>query len=106
MDELLSAENRSWRERARKVAEEVVRPLSAKYDKLQEYPWEIKEAIAKAGLFKVWIPKEYGGDANGGVPGGGGVLNLCIVVEELSRACGGVGVLFAVNALGSFPMIT
>jgi len=30
---------------------------------------------------------------------------LCIVVEELSRACGGVGVAYAVNALGSFPII-
>lgn len=98
MEGLLTKGNLEWKERAREVAESVVRPLAAKYDKLQQYPWEIKEAIAKAGLFKVWIPKEYGGD-------GGGVLNLCIVVEELSRACGGVGVLFAVNALGSFPII-
>lgn len=91
-------DNLMWRRRAREVAEDVVRPLAAKYDRLQEYPWEIKDAIAKAGLLKVWIPKEYGGDA-------GGVLNLCIVVEELSRACGGVGVMFAVNALGSFPIL-
>jgi len=33
------------------------------------------------------------------------VLDLCIVVEELSKACGGVGVAYAVNALGSFPII-
>ena len=33
------------------------------------------------------------------------MLDLCLVVEELSRACGGVGVLFAVNALGSFPIL-
>jgi butyryl-CoA dehydrogenase len=36
---------------------------------------------------------------------GGGVLDLCIVVEEFSRACGGMGVGYAVNALGSFPII-
>ncbi len=99
MDELLSQESRSWRERARKVAEEVVRPLAAKYDRLQQYPWEIKEALSQAGLFKVWIPEKYGG------AGGERIQNLCIVIEELSRACGGVGVLFAVNALGSFPII-
>jgi butyryl-CoA dehydrogenase len=75
-----------------------VRPLAAKYDRLQEYPWEVRDALAEAGLFGVWIPKEYGGH-------GGGVLDLCLVVEELSRACGGVGVLFAVNALGSFPIL-
>lgn len=87
-----------WRERAREVAEKVVRPLAAKYDRLQEYPWEIKDALARAGLTGVWIPKEYGG-------AGGGVVDLCICVEELSRACGGVGVLYAVNALGTFPVL-
>jgi butyryl-CoA dehydrogenase len=94
----LNQENHAWRERAREVAEKVVRPLARKYDREQTYPWEIKEAIAEAGLLKVWIPKEYGGD-------GAGILNLCLVVEELSRACGGVGVMFAVNALGSFPIL-
>ena len=87
-----------WRARAREVAEKVVRPLAAKYDKAQEYPWEIKEALAQAGLMGVWIPKEYGGQ-------GGGIIDLCICVEELSRACGGVGVLYAVNALGTFPVL-
>jgi butyryl-CoA dehydrogenase len=94
----LNDENRMWRERAREVAEKVVRPVARKYDVEQAYPWEIKEALAEAGLMGVWIPKEYGG-------AGAGLLNLCICVEELSRACGGVGVLYAVNALGSFPIL-
>jgi butyryl-CoA dehydrogenase len=94
----LTEQNMMWRERARAVADKVVRPLAAKYDRLQEYPWEVKGALAEAGLMGVWIPKEYGGS-------GGGVIDLCICVEELSRACGGVGVLYAVNALGSFPIL-
>jgi alkylation response protein AidB-like acyl-CoA dehydrogenase len=99
MDGLLSQESRNWRQRTREVAEKYVRPVAAKYDRAQEYPWEIQKALKEAGLFKVWIPEEYGG------AGGERIVNLCIVVEELSRACGGVGVLFAVNALGSFPII-
>ena len=87
-----------WAEVAREIAEKTVRPVASKYDALQEYPWEIQKAIADAGLFGVWIPKEHGGH-------GAGIVALCKVVEELSRACGGVGVLFAVNALGSFPVI-
>ena len=83
---------------AREIAETKVRPVARKYDELQEYPWEIQKALAEAGLFGVWIPEEYGGL-------GAGIVTLCKVVEELSRACGGVGVLFAVNALGSFPVI-
>lgn len=75
-----------------------MRPKAWHYDRIQEYPWEFRDALRDAGLFGVWIPKEFGGH-------GGGVLDLCLVVEELSRACGGVGVLFAVNALGSFPIL-
>ncbi|MEE8596158.1 MAG: acyl-CoA dehydrogenase family protein, partial [Gemmatimonadota bacterium] len=85
-------------ERARELAETAMRPVAAKYDVEQTYPWEVQAAIKEAGLSGVWIPEEYGGL-------GGGVLDLCIVVEEFSRACGGMGVGFAVNALGSFPIL-
>jgi butyryl-CoA dehydrogenase len=98
VDPLLTPTNLEWKARAREVAEKHVRPAAAKYDRLQEYPWAVKDQIAAAGLMGVWIPKEYGG-------AGGGVLDLCLVVEELSRACGGMGVMYAVNALGSFPII-
>jgi butyryl-CoA dehydrogenase len=98
LKELLTPENVEYQQRAREVAEKVMRPVAAKYDVEQTYPWEVQEAIRDAGLSGVWIPKEYGGD-------GGGVLNLCLVVEQFSRACGGMGVGYAVNALGSFPII-
>ncbi len=100
MSRLDTPENARWRQTARDIAEKVIRPLSKKYDELQEYPWEIKDALAEAGLMGVWIPEEYGGQA-GDTP----VLDLCIVVEEISRADPAIGVLYAVNALGSFPII-
>jgi len=98
-DALYSKENLYWRDLARRLAEEVVLPVAWKYDRLQQYPWEVTRRLAKEGLLKVWIPEELGG------AGGQKVLNLCIVVEELSRACGGVGVGYALNALGSFPIL-
>jgi len=98
LDHLLSDTALEWRDRARDVGRNVILPNAWKYDRLQQYPWEIKQAMAEAGLMSVWIPKEYGG-------AGDGVLELCVVVEELSRYCGGAGVLFAVNALGSFPIL-
>ena len=97
----LNDENRHWQEKAREVAERVIRPLAAEHDRKQEYPWKASDALAEAGLFKVWIPMAYRGASEGSQ----NVLNLCLVVEQLSRACGGIGVLFAVNALGSFPLI-
>ncbi|MDH3627610.1 MAG: acyl-CoA dehydrogenase family protein [Acidobacteriota bacterium] len=96
--DLLTKENIEYQQRAREVADKAMRPVAAKYDVAQEYPWEVQRAIREAGLSGVWIPKEYGGED-------GGVLNLCLVVEEFSRACGGMGVGYAVNALGTFPLI-
>ena len=60
------------------------------------YPRELYEIYAKHRLLGLRFPEEYGGP-------GGGVLNLCLVIEQFSRACGGMGVAYAVNALGSFP---
>ncbi len=98
MKELLPPKARDYQERARSVAESAVRPIAAELDRTGEYPWKVIEALRAANLMGIWIPEEYGGQ-------GAGVLDLCVVVEQLSRACGGVGVAYAVNALGSFPII-
>ena len=98
IEELYTPLQIELRNRARELAETVMRPVAAKYDEEQTYPWEVQHAIRDAGLSGVWIPEEYGGL-------GAGVLELCLVVEEFSRACGGMGVGFAVNALGSFPIL-
>ncbi len=96
--ELLTKQNIEFMERARELAERHVRPIAVKHDVEQTYPWEFQRAVKDAGLSGVWIPKEYGG-------AGGSVLDLCLVVEQISRACGGMGVAYAVNALGSFPIL-
>jgi len=83
---------------AREIADKHVRPLAAKYDKAQEYNREAAQAVAEAGLFKTFIPEEYGGY-------GAGTLALCLVTEELAKADSGFGVAFAVNALGTTPII-
>ncbi len=98
MRELLSKQNLDFQDRAREVAEKYVRPQAAELDRTREYGWDILEALKSYGLTGVWIPEEYGGK-------GTGVLDLCLIVEQLSRACGGVGVAYAVNALGSFPIM-
>jgi alkylation response protein AidB-like acyl-CoA dehydrogenase len=98
MKELFPAQTKEYQARAREVAEKYVRPVAAELDRTGEYPWSVIAALKQYDLMGIWIPKEYGGHA-------AGVLDLCVVVEELSRACGGVGVAYAVNALGSFPIV-
>jgi butyryl-CoA dehydrogenase len=98
MRELLTPRNLDYQDRAREVAEKYVRPRAAELDRTGDYGWDILEALKTYGLTGVWVPEEYGGQ-------GSGVMDLCLIVEQLSRACGGVGVAYAVNALGSFPII-
>ena len=98
MDYLLSDEQKMIQELARKIAEEKIRPVAAKYDQSEEFPWEIIKVIAASDLFGLFIPEQYGGM-------GVSVLNLCLATEELSRACGGIAVCYAASALGTFPIV-
>ena len=98
MKELLGAKTQEYQAKAREVAEKYVRPVAAELDRTGEYPWSVIAALKEYDLMGIWVPKEYGGH-------GAGVLDMCVVVEQLSRACGGVGVAYAVNALGSFPIV-
>ncbi|MCL0053099.1 acyl-CoA dehydrogenase family protein [Dehalococcoidales bacterium] len=83
---------------ARQIAEEKVLPVRAQLDEKEEFPWDIIKVLAKVGMFRVFIPEEYGG-------AGGGCLDLCLIVEELSRVCGGVAISYAATALGSYPIV-
>ncbi|MCK9594187.1 MAG: acyl-CoA dehydrogenase [Candidatus Omnitrophica bacterium] len=98
MDYLLTDEQKMIKELAHKIAEEKVRPVAAKHDKTEEFPWEILKVIGESDLFGLFIPEEYGGM-------GVNVLNLCLATEELSRACGGIAVCYAASALGTFPIV-
>ena len=64
-NDYLSAENIDYQQRAREVAESVIRPVAAKHDREASYPWEVFKAIQEAGLTGVWIPKEFGGKGAG-----------------------------------------
>jgi butyryl-CoA dehydrogenase len=86
------------RDLARQIAQEKIKPKAAEYDEKEEFPWEIIKQLAQADLFGVYIEEKYGGT-------GGGVTELALVTEELSRACGGIAVCFAASALGTYPII-
>jgi len=98
MNYFLTERQQMIRDLCRRIADEKIRPVAAKYDEDQTFPWDIVKAMAEADLFAIFVPEEYGGL-------GGGVMELCIAVEELSRACGGIALALAASALGAFPII-
>ncbi|MCK5341884.1 MAG: acyl-CoA dehydrogenase family protein, partial [Candidatus Heimdallarchaeota archaeon] len=98
MDYLLTEEQIMVRDLARKIAQEKVKPLAAELDKKDEFSWPLMKILAESDLFGVYMEEKYGGM-------GGGILELCLVTEELSRACGGIAVSYAASALGTDPII-
>ena len=98
MDYQLNEEQIMIRDLARQIAQEKLKPKAAEYDEKEEFPWEIMKVLADSDLFGVYIEEKYGGT-------GGGILELAITTEELSRACGGTAVCFAASALGTYPII-
>ncbi len=98
MDYLLTEREIMIRDLTRQIARDKVKPIAAKYDESEEFAWEIMKILADSDIFGIYIPEEYGGL-------GGGVMELCLATEEISRACGAIALGFAGTALGTYPII-
>jgi butyryl-CoA dehydrogenase len=98
MNYFLSEEQQMIKEMAAKIAKEKIEPIAIEYDEGGIFPHEIVKILGDSDLFRVFIPEEYDGF-------GGGVVEMCIVVEELSRACGGISLAYAASGLGTIPII-
>ena len=98
MNYFLTEDQQMIKELAAKIAKEKIEPVAAHHDETGEFPWEIVKVLAQADLFRVFVPEEYDGL-------GGGILEMCIVVEELSKACGGIALAYAASGLGTIPII-
>jgi alkylation response protein AidB-like acyl-CoA dehydrogenase len=98
LDYFLTPEQKMIRDLARKVAEEKMLPVRAELDEKEEFPWEIVKISAEAGLMGVSMPEEYEGF-------GGGILEYCLVAEELSRVCLGIATSVVASGLGAMPIL-
>ena len=98
MDYFLTEQQKTIKGLARRIANERILPVRAELDEKEEFPWDIVKELAAADMFRVFIPEKYEGL-------GGGCLELCLVVEELSRICSGVAVTYAASALGCMTLM-
>lgn len=98
MEYFLTDVQKEIKKLAREIATDKILPVRAKLDETEEFPWEIIKHLGDAGLFGIFIPEEYGGTK-------AGCLELCLVVEELSRVCGAVALCYAATALGITPIV-
>ncbi len=102
MNYYLSEELIDLKELCAKIAEKYILPVRAELDEENRFPREIIEVMAESDLNSIYIPEEYGGFAE---MFGGGSMALTVATEELSKACAGVAVSYAANALGAMPIL-
>ncbi len=98
MNYSLTEEQQMIVDTCRELAREKIKPVREKYDEEGIFPWDIVKEMAAADLMGLFIPEQYGGL-------GGGILELCLAVEELSKVCGGISLAMASTALGTFPIL-
>ncbi len=94
----MTEEQEMFRQSVRELVQDKIAPRAAEIDEADEYPHDVDEALVQAGFAGVSYPEEYGG-------AGGGAVELCILVEEISRVCAGVSLIPAVNKLGAIPVL-
>ena len=98
MNYFLTDDQKMIKDLATQIAREKIAPIAAELDESGEFPWEVVKTLAQSDLFRVFVPTEYGGL-------GGGMFEMCLVVEELSRACSGIALAYAASGLGTIPII-
>ena len=83
MDFALSNEQRDWQMKARKFAEEEIRPISLERDEIcdprETFDWEIIKKGSKLGFRTMAVPKEWGGQ-------GTDFVSQALVMAELAKA--------------------
>ena len=98
MDYFLTEEQQMIVDIARQIADEKIIPRRAELDEKDEFPTDILAAMAKADLFGLFIPEEFGGF-------GGGCFDVVLALEQLGRGCVAVATSYAASALGAYPIL-
>ena len=99
MDSILSEKHRIVRRSVRSFCEREIRPIAGEIDREARFPWEVVEKMGKLGYFGIQAPRELGGaDLDS--------ISYAIIVEEISRASGSLGLCVTVhNSVALYPIL-
>jgi acyl-CoA dehydrogenase len=101
VDPELSPEERTLKAQVGRVGAEVLRPLAEAWGERDELHRELARSLGKEGLFPLLVPAAHGGALEGSFRS----MTLCLVREELARTCPAAEELFAIQGLGSYPIL-
>jgi len=94
----LTEKQKNLQEKAWRFSKEVILPVAAQHDRDGTFPLDIMEKAHQEGFFTPLVPKKYGGQ-------GLGLLDTCIISEELAAGCMGIYVSIFVSTLALYPII-
>ena len=97
MDLMLSDEHVKFKEYCRRFAVDKLIPISKKYGETDDVPPEMVKEMADAGLFRLFLPAEIGGN-------GIAVMPICLAREQISGVYCPADVTLAMQGLGSYPI--
>jgi alkylation response protein AidB-like acyl-CoA dehydrogenase len=86
----LSSEQLELRRTVREFAEAEIRPHVMEWDEASRFPAELIPKLGEMGFLGVIFPEKYGG-------AGMGYVEYAIIIEELSRVDGSVGIIVAAH---------
>ena len=90
MDFEYTEEQVQLRRAVREFAEAEIKPHVMEWDEAQTFPMEVIRKLGKLGYMGAIFPEEYGG-------AGLGYVEYSIIIEELSRVDGSVGIILAAH---------
>jgi alkylation response protein AidB-like acyl-CoA dehydrogenase len=76
------------------LARQKFKPLAAENDLLNDFPHKAVRELSKNRLLGLVVPREEGGE-------GAGLLDVCLVLEEISKACPISALVCAVQNIGA-----
>jgi len=94
----LTAEHDELRAMVRELAEERIAPRAAEIDEKAEFPWDLKELLAKQDLLGTAFEERHGGTQLDGI-------GQAILVEEIARADATTSLIPIVQKLGALPIL-
>ncbi|WP_019584896.1 acyl-CoA dehydrogenase family protein [Deinococcus apachensis] len=98
IDFTLTDEQKQLQQLARDFTRREIIPIAAEYDQKEELPWQVVEKAFEVGLLNASVPEHAGGL-------GLGMLDECLIGEEIGYGCMGIYTILMASELGITPIL-